>query len=160
DHFDAARIFIKHHLGDFRRRQGIDDEGCRIGVPRNDVDALALQLLHDGLDAHAAHADASAHRIDGGILGDHRDLGAAAGIARHSPDFDDAIVDFRHLLREETRHELGMRAREEYLRPARFATHIVDVSPDAIAVAEGLARDHLIAADHAFGAAEIHHHRT
>ena len=48
-----------------------------------------------------------------------------------------------------------MRAREEDLRPARFAAHVVDIGADAVAVAEGFARDHLVAAHHAFGAAEI-----
>ncbi len=33
------------------------------------------------LDAAAAHADAGADRIDGGIVGDDGDLGAAARIA-------------------------------------------------------------------------------
>ena len=84
-----------------------------------------------------------------------RDLGAAARIARHGADLDDAVIDFRHFLREQAHHELRMRAREENLRPARFAAHVVDIGADAIAGAEALARDHLVAAHDAFGAAEI-----
>jgi hypothetical protein len=123
--------------------------------PRNDVDALALQFLHDRLHAHAAHADAGADRIDRGILGDHGDLGARARIARDRADFDDAVIDFRHFLREQPHHELRMAAREENLRPARFAAHVVDIGADAIAGAEIFARDHLVAAHDAFGAAQI-----
>ncbi len=36
----------------------------RVLRPRHDVDLLAAQLLHDRLDARAAHADAGADRID------------------------------------------------------------------------------------------------
>ena len=93
--------------------------------------------------------------IDGAILGDHRDLGADARIAGHRADLDDAVVDFRHFLREQLGHELRPRAREEDLRAALLAAHVVDVGADAVAVAEVLARDHLVAADDAFGAAEI-----
>ncbi len=53
-----------------------------------------------------------------------------------------------------------MRAGQEDLRPARLAAHVIDIGADAVAVAEGFARDHLVAAHHAFGAAEIDDHRT
>src|SRR6185437_8564298 len=91
---------------------------------------------------------------------DHRDLGAAARIARHRANLDDAVIDFGHFLREQAHHELRMAARQENLGAARFATHIVDIGADAVAGAEGFARDHLVAADHAFGAGKIHHHRA
>ncbi len=160
DHFDAMRVFVEHDLGDFRRRQRVDDEGRGLARPRNDVDALALQFLHDRLHAHAAHADAGADRIDRGILGNHGDLGAAARIARHGADLDDAVIDFRHFLREEAHHELRMAARQEDLRPAGFAAHVVDIGADAVAGAEAFARDHLVAAHDTFGAAQIDHHRA
>ena len=159
-HFDAMGVLVQHHFGDFRGRQGIDDESRRFAVPRNDVDAFALQFLHHRLDAHAAHADTGADGVDGGILADHRDLGAAARIARHGADFDHAVIDFRHFLGEQAHHELGMRTRQENLRPAGFAAHVIDIGADAVAGAERFARDHLVTAHHAFGAAQIDHHRT
>ena len=129
--------------------------------PRNDVDAFALQLLHHRLHAHAAHADAGADRIDAENPCEiTRDLGAAARIARHGADLDDAVIDFRHFLREQPHHELRMAARQENLRPARFAAHVVDIGADAVAGAEAFARDHLVAAHHAFGAAQIDHDGT
>ena len=85
-------------------------------------------------------------------------LARDAGIARHRLDLDDAVVDFRHLLREQLRHELRVRARQEDLRPARLAAHVVDEGADAVAVAEGLARQHLVAAHDRLAAAEIDHH--
>src|SRR6185437_3387096 len=142
--FDTVGVFVQHHFADFGGRQGIDDEGRRFPGPRDNVDTLALQFLHHRLHAHAAHADAGTDRIDAGILGDHRDLGAGAGIARHGADLDDAVVDLRHFLREQPDHELRMTARQEDLRPARLAAHIVDIGADAIADAEALARNHLV----------------
>ena len=40
------------------------DEARGIAIARDDVDLLAAELLHDGLDARALHADARADRID------------------------------------------------------------------------------------------------
>ena len=123
--------------------------------PRNDVDLLALELVDHRLDAAAAHADAGADRIDRGIARDDGDLGAAAGIAGDRLHLDDAVVDLRHFLREQLRHELRMGARQEDLRAALLAAHVVDIGADAVAVAEGLARDQLVAADDALAAAEV-----
>ena len=89
-----------------------------------------------------------------------RDLGAAARIARHGADFDDAVIDFRHFLREQAHHELRMAARQEDLRAAGFAAHVIDIGADAVAGAEDFARDHLVAAHHAFGLAQIDHDRA
>ena len=152
---DALALFVEHHLGDFGRRQRVDDEGRDVVRPRNDVDLLALQFVDHGLHARAAHADAGADRIDRGIARNHGDLGARAGIAGHRLDLDDAVVDFRHFLREQLGHELRMGARQENLRPALFAPHVVDIGADAVAVAEHLARQHLVAPHDGFAAAEI-----
>ncbi len=87
-------------------------------------------------------------------------LARRARIARHGADLDDAVIDFRHFLREQAHHELRMRARQENLRTAGFAAHVIDIGADAVAGAEGFARDHLVAAHHAFGLAKIDHHRA
>src|SRR4029077_20548483 len=47
---------------------------------------------------------------------DTRVLGGGAGVARHRLDLDDVVVDFRHFLREQFRHELRVRTRQENLR--------------------------------------------
>ena len=145
-------------LDDFGRRQRVDHEGRDVGRPRNDVDLLALQFVHHGLHARAAHTDAGADRIDRGIAGNHADFRARAGIAGHRLDLDDAVIDFRHFLREQLRHELRMGAGEEDLRAAGFAADVEDVGADAVAVAEHFARQHLVAADDGFTAAEIDDH--
>ncbi len=48
-----------------------------------------------------------------------------------------------------------MSAREEDLRPALLAADVVDVGADAVAVAEHLARQHLVAAHDRLAAAEV-----
>ena len=82
-------------------------------------------------------------------------LARLPGIAGDRLDLDDAVVDLRHFHGEELRHELRMRAGQEDLRAALLAAHVVDIGAHAVAVAEGLARDHLVAADDRLAAAEI-----
>jgi hypothetical protein len=86
---------------------------------------------------------------------DDADLGAAAGITGSGHDGDDAVIDFGHFLREQLLHELGVRAGKEDLRAAVFAADIQIRRTDAVADANHFARDLLIAADDAFGAAQI-----
>ena len=129
-----------------------------IGRPGDDVDLLAAQLLHHRLDAAAAHADAGADRVDAAVLGDHRDLGAAARVAGAGLDLDDAVVDLRHFLLEQLLHEARMGAREEDLRPAHLVADIVEKGADAILGAEQLARDQIVAADDRLGPAEVDQH--
>src|SRR4029079_4431655 len=123
-----------------------------------DVDLLALQFVHHRLHARAAHADAGADRIHRGIPRNHADFRTRAGVAGHRLDLDDAVIDFRHFLREQFCHELRMGAGEEDLRSAGFAADIEDVGADTVAVAEHLARQHFVAADDGFTAAEIDDH--
>ena len=82
-------------------------------------------------------------------------LAREPGIARHRLDLDDAVVDFRHFLREQLRHELRVSARQENLRPALLAPDVVDIGADAVAVAEHFARQHFVAPHDRFAAAEI-----
>ena len=48
-----------------------------------------------------------------------------------------------------------MRARQEDLRAALLAPHVVDIGADAVAILEVLARDQLVAADDRLAAAEV-----
>ena len=76
-------------------------------VVRNDVDALAGDLVRHRLHARAAHADAGADRIDAAVVALHRDLGAHARVARRAEDLDQALADFRHFELEQLDQELG-----------------------------------------------------
>ena len=76
-------------------------------------------------------------------------------IAGGGLDLDDAVVDFGHFLREQFLHEVGVGARQENLRAARFAANRHDQAADAVADADHFARNLLVAADNALGAAEV-----
>ena len=67
DDLDALAFLVEHHLGDFGRRQRVDDKRGDIVRPRNDVDLLALKLVDHRLHPRAAHTDAGANRINRGI---------------------------------------------------------------------------------------------
>src|SRR6202008_615070 len=133
-----------------------DDEGPLVLAPLDDVDLLALQPGHPRLHARAAHADAGADRIDRAVVRHHRHLGAAARVAGHGADLDDAVVDFRHLLGEQLGHEAAVGAAEHDLRSLGLGAHVVDVGADAVADLEVLARDRLVAAHDALAAAEVY----
>src|SRR5690606_34344194 len=158
DDLDAALVLVEHNAAHRRRLQCVDDESRGVLAPRDDIDLLALQLLDHGLDAAALHADAGADGVDRAVAADHADLGPAARVAGGSLDLDDAVVDLGHFLREQLLHELGMRPAEEDLRSAVVALDLHDQRADALADARGLARDLLVAADHALGAAEVDDH--
>ena len=155
-----VEVFVEHHLHHLGRLQGVDDERRGVRRPGDDVDFLALQFVDHRLHARAAHAHASADRIDRRIVRHHRNLGARARIASDRLHLDDAVVDFRHFLGEQPRGELRMGAGQENLRAAGLAPDVIDVGADAIAGPEHLARDQFIAAHDRLaraGAAEIDH---
>ena len=51
DNLHAAGFLVDHHLRHLGRRQRVHHEGGGLRRPGNDVDLLALQLLHHGLHA-------------------------------------------------------------------------------------------------------------
>src|SRR3546814_10016435 len=55
----------------------IHHEGRRVLRPWNDIDLLTLELADHRLHAAAAHADAGADRVDGAVVRDDGNLGAA-----------------------------------------------------------------------------------
>ena len=123
---ESSSTTIDMHFG---RRHGVDDELRRVLVERNDVDALAGDLVGDRLHARAAHADAGAHRIDARIVAAHGDLGAHARIAGGAEDLDQALADFRHFELEQLDQEFRRGARQEQLRAARLGAHFLQDTP-------------------------------
>src|SRR5207237_10094316 len=113
------------------------------------------QFIALRLHARAAQADAGADRVDRRIPGNYADFRARPGIAGHRLDLYDAVINFRHLLREQFRHELGMGAGQKNLRAPGFAPHVENIGADTVAVAEHLSRQHLVATDDGFAAAQI-----
>src|SRR5690606_26453992 len=97
---------VDDHLVHLGRLNGVDDVAGRIAIVGHDVDLLAAQLLHHGLDARPFDADAGAHRIDVGVAAGDRDLAARARLASDADDLDDALVDLGHLRLEQLLHQV------------------------------------------------------
>jgi hypothetical protein len=137
-------------------RHRVDHELRRVVDERDDVDALAGDLVRDRLYARAAHTDTRADRIDARIVAAYRDLRARARVAGRAEDVDQSLADLGHFELEELDQELGCRAAQEQLRATRFGAHVLEERLDAVLRAHRLARDHLVARDEAFGiAAEV-----
>src|SRR5690606_21908106 len=158
NHFDPGFVLVDHHAADRGGLERVDHESRGVLVPRDGGGRLALQFRHHRLDAAALRADAGADRVDRAVIGNHADLGAAARIAGGGLDLDDPVVDFGHFLREQLLHEFWVRAAEEDLRAAIVALDLHDQRADPLAHPGGFARDLLVAADNALGAAEIDDH--
>ena len=148
-------ILVQNDLGDLGGLKRVDQEGRRVFVPRNDVDFLALQLVDDSLNAASAHTDASSDRVDRAVIGNNADLGARSGIAGNGLDLDDAVIDLGHFHFEQSGQEFRRGARQEYLRATGLGADFLDIGADAVAVAEHLAVDQLVAAQNGLAPAHV-----
>ena len=92
---------IAEDARDLRRRERELGEALRIGRPRHDVDALAVQLVDDRLHARPLESDAGADRIDRVVAREHGDLRAAADFAGGRADLDDVLLNLGDLELEE-----------------------------------------------------------
>ena len=136
----------------------VDHELGRIFGEQDDVHALAGELVGHRGHARAAHADARALRIEARIVGLDGDLGADAGIARRRLDLDEAFLDLRHFQLEQPHQELRCDPRQDQLRALRRAVDLHHVGAHAIAHAQHLLLDQLVARNHAFDAARLDDH--
>src|SRR5690606_17878349 len=156
DHdLDLAGLLVDYDLGNLGGLQRVHKERRLVLVPRNDVDLLALKLIHHGLHTRAPHADAGADGVYGAVVGDHADLGARPRIAGDGLDLDDAVVDLRHFHLEQFRHELRIGPGKEDLRPARFAADILDVAADPVVRAVAFAADLLVSPQDRLAPADV-----
>ncbi len=91
-HDDAGvgLLLVDKDAGDLGGRQGVGDVDGRIGIPQDDVDALATELAHDGANTAALGADAGANGIQTIVERVDGDLGALAGLAGDRLDLDGA----------------------------------------------------------------------
>ena len=153
---DPLGVFVQNNLADFGRLQRVHQEGRGVLVPWDDVDLFALQLVHHGLHARTTHTDTGTNRVDRIVIGNHCDLGARAWVTGHCLDLDDAIVDFGHFHLEQFGHEFRRGARQEDLRAAGLAAHILDVAADAVVRAVAFAANLFIAAQDGFASTHVH----
>eukprot|EP00042_Codosiga_hollandica_P026762 m.128532 g.128532 ORF g.128532 m.128532 type:complete len:440 (-) comp52295_c0_seq7:483-1802(-) len=155
DNVHRMAFFVNHDALYVGGGQCADDELGRVFTPQHDVDALAGQLGRHAVDARTAHTDAGTDRVDAAVMADDGDLGAAAAVAGTALDLQQALLDFRHFLREEFLHELGRRARQHDLRAALGRVHAEDDGAHAITGTQVLFRDHLAALQAAFDATAL-----
>ena len=152
----APGVAIELDRGDLRGRERLPDEYLGRFVPRDDVDALAGELVHYVPDARAANADAGALRVDACVVRRDRDLRAEAGLADDVLDLDDPVGDLGDLEREELLHEVRVRPREDDDDLLALLLDVQDVGADAVARAVVLVEDLLLPGEHTLGAAEVH----
>ena len=127
-HNDAGvgLLLVNEDAGDLSGRQGVSDVDGRIGIPQDDVDALAAEL-DDHAHTAALRADAGAHGIQTVVERVDGDLGALAGLAGDRLDLDGALIDLGHLLLKQTTHELGVGTGDDNRRTAVLATNWLQV---------------------------------
>src|SRR5690606_24150884 len=99
-------------------------------------------LIAHGLNTGAAHADASADRIDAAVMGENGDLGAHARITRRAFQLKQTLLDLRHFIFEELGDEHRRRAGQDDLLATRLAVNVFQVSANAITNAQVFFRNH------------------
>src|SRR5690606_3427658 len=108
-----------------------------------------------GLHARAFHAHASTDGVNRRIAGIHGDFGAVTRITGRAFDGDDAVIDFRHVLFEQTHEKTRVRPRHHDLRSTRGTLHFQNERRDAVFHAVCLSRHLFFVWNHGFRAAEI-----
>ena len=142
----------RRHLG---RRERTDHELRRVLRPQHDVHALARELLGHGLDARAAHSDAGSDRVDALVTGVHGDLRANTRVAGGRLDLEQSFLDFGDFEPEQFHDEFGRGARQNQLRSAHIAVDAHDEGAHAVAHAQILLGDHLVARQHRLDAPDL-----
>ena len=129
----AVRVLVDDDGQHFGRRHRVDDELRRVLVVRNDVDALAGDLVRDRLHARTAHADAGADRIDARLEAlAPRSWRARPDRARRrgsgsGPGPTSGTSSLNSSMRNSRRG-----ARQEQLRAARLRAHFLQERLDAV----------------------------
>ena len=149
------RLLVDDDRDDLGRLQRRDHELSGVRRPHDDVDLLAADLVSHRGDARATQAHAGTDRVDALIVGLDRDLGAQAGVAGAGLELEQPVLDLGDLELEELHEELGRGARQHELRAAGAAVDAQQEGLDAVAHAQVLARDLLVARQHGLHAADL-----
>src|SRR5680860_318464 len=134
-----------------------DELGGIVG-PVDDVDLLAVKLVHDGAHPLPHRPDAGALRVNARDCRADCDFRAMAGLARDGTDHDRAVGDLGHLEREKLLDQVGVRSGKHYLRPADALADADHDALDPCSVLVALARDPLSGGKQRFEPTEVDHH--
>ena len=110
-----------------------DEFGGVFGIV-DDVDLLAVQLVHHIADPLAHRTNAGALGVDALHIAAYGDLGAVAGLAGDRDDVDGAVTDLGHFECEEFADQVWVGAREQHLRAAEASAYAHHQALDAGAV--------------------------
>ncbi len=146
----AYRVLIHIDSGYPGGAQGLGDEGPMVGIPFDDIDLLVVEIAHDGLDSHAAQADASANRIDALSQSSHGHFCPLAGFTRDRFDLHQPLIDLRDLHLEKPPEHVRVRAGDDDDRTARGFPDLKHIDAHAIADAEVLAWNLLVPWEYGF----------
>ncbi len=114
----------QQNLFDFGWLQRIGDQYFRIVAETNHVNVLARQFFADGFDSAAAVTHTDCDRIDLRIDAADGNLATVARFAADRLDRDDFLSEFRDLLLEQSLHQLGTRAAEDYTNSITGCTNL------------------------------------
>ena len=107
---------ICRNRNNLRRTQRIFDENGRIVAPVDDVDLLAAQFVHDGVDSLSVHSDTCSYRIHIRIIGPYGNLCTGSCFSCNALDLNNTVFHLSHLGLKETFYKLRMGTGYEDLR--------------------------------------------
>ena len=155
EHARCTAALIQYDLLHFGRGQGIAGQFFGVIIPFNDVYFLAAEFLNDRGYADAFLSHHGSHRIYAGVMRDHGDFGAQAGLPRHGFYLHHARRDFRHFQFKQFFQQPRMRARQKHARTLGVLFHKGDEHFEAFANAVPLARHLLFRRQDACGSADV-----
>src|SRR6185437_7861132 len=145
------------HAGNLGRTEVVGGKLNRVLAELDDVNFFAAQLADDALHPHALHADAGTDAIHVLVAGNHRDLGALAGLAGDALDDHGAVINFWHFGLEEFLHQRRIGAGDGHLRPLGRAFDAANHHADALAIGKRLEPGLIAAPEPALGVADFDH---
>ena len=154
----VLRLGIAEHARHLAGASASLREALRIGRPRHDVDALAAQLVHDGLHAraleptHAPTGSIESSRENTAILVRLPTSRAAARISTM------LLLDLRHLELEQRLHEQRIGAAQDEARALGRLLDALEHGADRLALVEVLAMVLLAIRNDRFRLAELVEH--
>ncbi len=110
-----------------------------------------MQLAHNGLDAYAALAHTSAHRVNALLGGGDSYFGAMAGFTCDGTNFNHAVENFRNFVFQQAPQEIAVGAGKDDLRSAAGFFDLCDQSAYTVMNAEAFKGDHFLARHGTFG---------